>query len=44
VLKYEWSMRNDHLREAANEETGDVPCFGLYDPCEGGDTPTNFGL
>ena len=25
-------------------ETGDVPCFGLYDPCEGGDTRLNFGL
>ena len=44
MLIYEWSIRNTPLREVVNEETGDVPCFGLNDPCEGGDTPTNFGL
>jgi len=44
VLKYEWSIPNTPPREAVNEEKGGIPCFGLYDSCEGGDTPTNFCL
>jgi len=44
VLKYWWSIRNTPLREAVNDETGDVPCIGLQDPCDGGDTPTHFFL
>jgi len=44
VLKCEWSIRNTPLTGVAEAKTGDVPCFGLYDPCGGGDTRLNFGL
>jgi len=43
VLKGEWSIRKTPLTGVVGAETGDFPCFGLYDAYEGGDTGLNFG-